>query len=88
MGRITKQGDRYLRTLLIHGARSALLAARRKASAGGSLTRVEHWAVNTEQRIGHNKATVALANKMARMMWAVWTRQCNYDGNDALRFAA
>ena len=88
MGRITKQGDRYLRTLLIHGARSALLAARRKASAGGTLTRVEHWAVNTEQRIGHNKATVALANKMARMMWAVWTRQCNYDGNDALRFAA
>ncbi len=88
LGRITKHGDRYLRTLLIHGARSALLAAKRKANNQQPLTRVEQWALHTEQRIGHNKATVALANKMARIIWATWSREENYNGNDALRFAA
>jgi len=85
---ITKQGDRYLRMLLIHGARAALVAARRKAANGKQLTRLETWAVNTQMRIGHNKATVALANKMARIMWAVWTRHERFNGDDALRFAA
>ena len=88
LGRITKQGDRYLRTLLIHGARSALLAARRKAKSGQALSRIEQWALATEQRVGHNKATVALANKMARIMWAVWTRREPFNANDAQRFAA
>lgn len=85
LGRITKAGDRYLRTLFIHGARSALLAARRKTA--DTLTRLEAWAVATEQRIGHNRAAVALANKLARIVWAVWTRQIPFNGNDALRFA-
>ena len=88
LGRITRQGDRYLRTMLIHGARAALMAARRKAANGKELTRLETWAVNTQARVGHNKATVALANKMARIMWAVWTRHESFNGNDALRFAA
>jgi len=88
LSRITKQGDRYLRTMLIHGARAALMAARRKAANGKSLTRLETWAVNTQVRVGHNKATVALANKMARIMWAVWTRHETFNGDDALRFAA
>ncbi len=88
LGRITKRGDKYLRTLLIHGARSALLAARRKARSQQPLSRIEQWALSTEQRIGHNKATVALANKMARIMWAVWTRKEAFNPNDALRFAA
>lgn len=88
LGRITKRGDTYLRTLLIHGARSALLAARRKARSEQPLSRIEQWALATEQRVGHNKATVALANKMARIMWAVWTRKEAFNGNDALRFAA
>lgn len=88
LSRITKQGDRYLRTMLIHGARAALMAARRKAANGRQLTRLETWVVNTQARIGHNKATVALANKMARIMWAVWSRHEAFDGNDALRFAA
>jgi len=88
LSRITKQGDRYLRMMLIHGARAALMAARRKAANGRRLTRLETWAVNTQARIGHNKATVALANKMARIMWAVWTRHELFNGDDALRFAA
>jgi transposase len=88
LSRITKQGDRYLRTMMIHGARAALMAARRKAANDRQLTRLEAWAVNTQSRIGHNKATVALANKMARIMWAVWTRHEAFDGDNALRFAA
>jgi len=88
LGRITRQGDRYLRTMLIHGARAALMAARRKQANGKELTRLETWAVNTQARVGHNKATVALANKMARIIWAVWTRHDTFNGNDALRFAA
>jgi hypothetical protein len=64
------------------------MAARRKAANDRQLTRFEAWAVNTQSRIGHNKATVALANKMARIMWAVWTRHEAFDGDNALRFAA
>jgi len=86
LGKISKQGDRYLRTLLIHGARSALLAAARAKAAGKSLTRLQRWALDTQQRIGHNKAAVALANKLARIVWAVWTKQQTFNGDDALRF--
>jgi len=88
LGRITKKGDNYLRVMIIHGARSALRAAKHKDKHDKELTRVERWAVETEQRIGYNKAAVALANKMARIIWAVWTRQQKYNGNDANRFAA
>lgn len=87
LGAISKQGDPYLRTLLIHGARSALLAAARARSRELPLTRLQRWALDTQQRIGHNKATVALANKMARIVWAVWTRRTPFNGDDALRFA-
>jgi transposase len=88
LSRITKQVDRYLRTMLIHGGRAALMAARRKAANGRQLTRLETRVVNAQARVGHNKATVALANKMARIMWAVWTRHETFNGEDALRFAA
>lgn len=88
MGRITKRGDSYLRMLLIHGARSALLAAKRTHNADKPLTALQLWALRKQQEIGHNKATVALANKMARILWAVWTRKTEFNGNDAMRFAA
>ena len=88
LGRMSKEGDTYLRTMIIHGGRSSLLAAKRKANNQQPLTRVEEWALTTEQRVGHNKAVVALANKMARIIWATWSREENYNGNDALRFAA
>lgn len=74
LGGITKQGDVYLRCLITHGARSALLAARRAATARRPLTALQQWAVTLADRRGHNRAAVALANKLARIIWAVWTR--------------
>ena len=38
-------------------------------------TKLQRWALQTEQRRGHNVATVAVANKLARIVWAVWTSQ-------------
>ena len=67
LGPISKRGNRYLRMLLIHGARSALLAAHRTHEPDSLQT----WALRTAQARGHNIATVALANKMARICWAI-----------------
>lgn len=70
LGRITKRGDVYLRTLLIHGARSALVAAKVAHKKGQPLDRTQRWAFDLAERVGHNKAAVALANKTARRLWA------------------
>jgi len=72
LGRISKQGDPYLRTLLIHGARAVLLAARGAHRRGVPLDRLRSWALDVQERRGHNKAAVALANKLARIVWATW----------------
>jgi len=72
LGRISKQGDPYLRTLLIHGARAVLIAARCAQRRGSSLDRLRSWALEIQDRRGHNKAAVALANKLARIVWATW----------------
>ena len=72
LGRISKQGDPYLRTLLIHGARAVLLAARSAQRRGSALDRLRAWALEVQERRGHNKAAVALANKLARIVWATW----------------
>jgi transposase len=69
LGAISKRGDPYLRMLLIHGARSVLCHAKRAAPP----RRLQHWALALQQRRGHNPAAVALANKLARIAWAVWT---------------
>jgi len=69
LGAISKRGDPYLRMLLIHGARAVLLHAK-KATA--SHDRLRTWALGRERARGHNKAAVALANKLARIVWAVW----------------
>lgn len=87
LGGITKRGDTYLRTLLVHCGRSGLLMVRRKVAKDQPLTRLERWAYQTEQRVGHNKAAVAFANKLARVIWAVWSHNRVFDGNDANRFA-
>jgi transposase len=68
LGRISKRGDPYLRMLLIHGARSVLWAAKKSDNPD----RLRVWALETELARGHNKAAVALANKLARITWAVW----------------
>jgi transposase len=61
---ISKRGDAYLRTLLIHGARAALRTASRHPDT------TSQWALSVKARRGAHKATVALANKMARQLWA------------------
>jgi hypothetical protein len=88
LGRISKRGNVYLRTLLIHGARAVLKAAQIAARRGRTLDRLRAWALATAQRCGYNKATVALANKLARIVWATWNYQRPFDGNWAARSAA
>jgi len=74
LGSISKRGDPYLRTLLTHGARSVLLAAGRRKQND----RLRTWALELTRRRGHNRATIALANKMTRIVWAVWCRNTPY----------
>ncbi len=74
LGRISKRGDRYLRCLLTNGGRAVLVAAIRRRRSGRPLTRLHQWALDVRDRSGYNKATVAVANKLARIVWAVWTR--------------
>jgi len=87
LGRITKRGDSYLRCLLTHGARAVLLAAKRKHKTGKPLTRLQAWAIEVDARRGHNKATIALANKLARIVWAVWSKRQCYE-NKSIQMAA
>jgi transposase len=68
LGRITKAGDAYLRTLLILGARAVLAAAKNKTDA------ISRWALALEARRGYWKAVVAIAAKNARMAWAMLAR--------------
>ena len=70
LGRISKRGDGYLRTLLIHGARSVLVHARKQQP-----DRLREWANGLAQTRVHNKVAVALANKLARIVWAVWKNE-------------
>lgn len=84
IGSISKQGNPYLRMLLIHGARAALFSARRTQLAGKPLTRIQAWALERASLVHHNKAAVALANKLARIVWAVWYYERVFDGNFAI----
>jgi transposase len=72
LGEMTKQGQRYLRTLLIHGARAALNGSKAKDD------RLLNWARALAERIGKNKAAVALANKMARVAWRLLVSETEY----------
>jgi transposase len=75
LGRITKRGDSYIRMLLTHGGRSVLRAAHVSKSPPD---RLHAWAVKIHRSRGHNKAAIAVANKLARIVWAVSTREGNY----------
>jgi transposase len=79
LGRISKRGDIYIRMLLIHGARAVLNAAKRIENPD----RLRAWALNLEARSGHNRAAVALANKMARIAWAVWRSESGFQTRPA-----
>ena len=70
---ISKRGDAYLRTLLIHGARAVLRVAERKANYADS------WLANLLSRRPKNVAAVALANKNARIVWALLAHNREYE---------
>ena len=72
VGHISKRGDGYVRTLLIHGARAVLRTAHRKSD------RLSRWATEVSKRRGQNIAAVALANKMARIAWVILARGEHY----------
>lgn len=69
---ITKRGDSYLRALVVHGARAVMLRADNKSDA------LSQWAIRLKERRGHNRAIVALANKIIRIAWAILTRKDIY----------
>lgn len=69
---ISKRGNAYLRTLFIHGARSVLRSSAHKTD------RFSQWAQAVLARRGHNKACVAVANKMARIAWVVMAKGETY----------
>lgn len=74
LGHISKRGDTYLRTLLIHGARAVL------NRCGNKEDRRSQWANQLARRRNRNIATVAIANKNARIAWAVLSRKEAYRG--------
>jgi transposase len=77
LGTITKRGDTYLRGLLTQGARSTLNAALSRAPEKRS--RLEHWIVELRRRAGYHKTLVAIANKHARICWAMLAHEESYD---------
>jgi len=73
LGEITKRGDEYLRTLLIQGAKSAVFTAHRRSD------RLSRWIVQLRERVGWQKAAVALANKHARILWSILVNGQSFD---------
>jgi transposase len=72
LGSISKKGETYLRTLLVHGARAALRASTDKTDKRSL------WAQQVQCRRNPNIATVALANKNARIIWAILSKGESY----------
>jgi transposase len=68
LGGITKRGDNYLRSLLIQGAKSVVMPAHKRSDP------ISVWAAALRERMGWQKAAVPLANKNARIQWAVMTK--------------
>lgn len=77
LGRISKRGDSYIRTRLIHGARSVIVARRHKLQPGSWLSRLL-------ARRNKNVAAVALANKNARMLWVLLTTDKEFSPDQTL----
>jgi transposase len=73
LGRITKRGDTYLRMLLIQAAKSAVLTAHRRQDT------LSQWMLKLRESRGWQRAAVALANKNARILWAILSKAASYD---------
>jgi transposase IS116/IS110/IS902 family protein len=78
---ISKRGDRYLRTLMIHGARAAL------GKAGGKQDPRSRWLASLRQRRHANVVAVALANKNARIVWAMLAGNVSYEPERSVQAA-
>ena len=76
---MTKNGDRYLRTLLIHGARAAITRGQKNCPP------LAQWVQPIIARSGHNKAVVALANKLARIAWVIVATGKTFDLKQAFK---
>ena len=72
LGAITKRGNRYLRSLLVQGAWSVIKHAKKKTD------RLSRWALTIIERRGKHKAALAVANKLARISWAVLYHKTSY----------
>ena len=70
---ISKRGDAYLRTILIHGARAVVASAKKKDD------HLSRWVTELAERRHPNVAAVALANKTVRMAWAMMNHDADYD---------
>ena len=66
---ISKRGDSYIRQLLVHGGRSVLMVAHKKKDV------ISEWALKIRKTKGWNKAAVAMANKNARIIWALMSKE-------------
>ena len=73
LGGITKRGDMYLRSLLIQGAKSAVLTAHKRDDP------ISKWLHQLREKSGWQKAAVAMANKNARILWAMMTKGSSFD---------
>ena len=78
---ISKRVDRYLRTLMIHGARAVL------SKAGGKEDRRSQWIGRMRERRHPNVVAVALANKNARIAWSLLSREQEYRPDHTGQFA-
>jgi transposase len=88
LGRISKCGDTYLRMLLVHGARAVLRSGVIASRLGRPLDRLRQWALQVQARTCHNKAAVALANKLARIVWATWRHGQDFQRREPLALTA
>lgn len=82
LGGISKRGDKYVRTLLVHGARAVVQTCEKKSDSRSM------WLADKKKRCGYNKAAVAQANKNARTVWAMMKtgesyRLCNFEEKQA-----
>jgi len=77
LGRISRRGDAYLRSLLVQGARSTLQSALKQGPERA--TRLQHWIIEVYGRVGYHKTLIAIANVHARMLWGMQAKDEAYD---------